>query len=578
MAKSKMFKVVMNMYTYDVLSADTGFYAFVDNSRLYYAFNELMHPDDVQMFIEHTDNPKEGGFVLRMLNVDGSIAPYYATIEPWNVCGQMQIKLIDIDGLIDAERSFNSQLAIQHKMIELYGDDVFIYYPQTNEIKVTAKFNIAPIEKIYTLEEFEALLDKHVEEEKKGDVAEFIMALRIGSRYFGICVDGDIIDEDAGTKFTLIKGAAVYQHGERFVSVGYIHKGVERTSASVRKSEVDSLTGLLSKGEITDMAIKAIDVDKKLNISLAIVDVDYFKKVNDTYGHMVGDEILREVAAIMEGEVGNSGVVGRIGGDEFIILYYDAYNMEFSRERIRSIKNTVSAKFPKNDEGKPAITLSIGCAAYPKDADNYKDLFMLADFSLYMAKKKGRNRYIIYDKEKHGTLDEISEVSKESTRINGRGDMSQGDVMCVIMEYVFGKEGYTLERLLDDYLENFEAERITVYDLEQGKVIRMVGAQVPSAEIIRETEGYIHGEFWRDRNNEDVVHDIASVEVRDKAVYKLMKKQGVFSCIHIKFQDKTGRKCVLSLEAVTKILNWNMDKMRYYKLMARLLSYYAMEE
>lgn len=578
MAKSKMFKVVMNKYTYEVLSADTGFYAYLDNSRFYYAFNELMHEDDVQMFMEQTENPGEGGFVLRMRNVDGSIAPYYATVEPWNVAGQLQIKLIDINGLIEAERSFNSQLAIQNKMIELYGDDVFIYYPQTNEIKLTTKFNIAPIEKTYTLDEFEALLEKYVDEDKKGDVTGFITALRTGNRYFGISVDGDIINEDPEVKFTLIKGAAVYQHGERYVSVGYIHKGVERNAGNERKTEVDSLTGLLSKGEITDMAIKAIDVEKKLNISLAIVDVDYFKKVNDTYGHMAGDEILREVAAIMEGEVGNSGVVGRIGGDEFIILYYDAYDMEFSRERIRSIKNTVSTRFPKNDEGKPAITLSIGCAAYPKDADNYKDLFMIADFALYIAKEKGRNRYIIYDKEKHGTLDEISQISKMSSRINGRGDMSQGDVMCVIMEYVFGEKEYPLDRLLDDYLENYEAERIAIYDEEQAKVLHMVGAQVPSADIIAETEGYIHGDYWVKRNQEDVIHDLASVENKDKNVYQIMKKQGIISCIHIRFKDKTGRKCVLSLEAVTQKINWNMDKMRYYNLMARLLSYYAMEE
>lgn len=573
-----MFKVVINKQTYDILSADTGFYAYLDNSRLYCSFDELIHKDDVQMFAKQEENPEKCGFILRMLNVDGSIAPYYATFESWNVPGQMQVKLIDIEGLVDTERSFNNRLAIQNKLLEIYGDNFFVYYPQLDEVKLISKFNIAPIEKTYTLEEFSALLKSHMKEENMSDADEFIMALRIGSRYFGISVDGDLLDEDAETEFTLVKAAAVYQNGERLVSVGHIHKSVERVADNLRKPEIDSLTGLLSKGEITDMAIKAIDVDKKLNISLAIVDVDYFKKVNDTYGHMAGDEILREVAAIIEGEVGDRGVVGRIGGDEFIILYYDAYNMELSRERLRSIKNTVNTRFPKNNEGKPSITLSIGCAAYPKDADRYTDLFMLADFSLYRAKEKGRNRYIIYDKEKHGTLDEISKITKLATRINGRGDMSQGDVMCAIMEYVFREEDYPLERLLDDYLENYEAERVAIYDEEEARILHMVGAQVPAEEIIRETESYIHGNYWKSRNQEDVINNISSVENKDKSVYELMKKQGVISCIHIRFKDNTGRKCIMSLEAVTKPISWNMDKMRYYKLMARLLSYYEMEE
>lgn len=567
----------MSTQTYDILTADTGFYAYLDSSRIYCTFNELIYEADVGMFEKQMENREKSGFVMRMLNVDGSIAPYYATIEEWNVPGQTEIRLIDIEGLMATERSFDSQLAIRNKMLEIYGDSVFVYYPQADEVRVITKFNIAPVERRYALGEFAELLKAHAGGTKKSDVDEFVMALRIGSRYFGISVDGDLLDEDSETRFTIVKAAAVYRNGERIVSVGHIHKSVERTAVELKKLEVDSLTGLLGKGEITDMAIKAIDVDKRLNISLAIVDVDYFKKVNDTYGHMVGDEVLKEVAAIMEGEVGDSGVVGRIGGDEFIILYYDAYNMEFSRERLRSIKNTVSARFPKNNGGKPAITLSIGCAAYPKDADNYTDLFMLADFALYRAKEKGRNRYIIYDREKHGTLDEISRLKKLSTRINGRGDMSPGDVMCAIMDHVF-REDYPLERLLDDFLENYEAERIAVYDEKEAKLLHMVGAQVPSEELIRETEGYICGEYWRQRSSETVINNISSIEKRDKAVYETMRRQGIVSCIHIRFTDKAGRECILSLEAVTKTINWNMDKMRYYRLMARLLSYYVMEE
>lgn len=105
------------------------------------------------------------------------------------------------------------------------------------------------------------------------------------------------------------------------LAVGCIHTGREFGQGVKRKNEVDSLTGLITKADITQIAIDLINVQKVKGITLAIVDIDYFKKVNDTYGHMCGDKVLLKVAGIMEKEVGERGIVGRIGGDEFLIIF-----------------------------------------------------------------------------------------------------------------------------------------------------------------------------------------------------------------------------------------------------------------
>lgn len=578
MARSEMFKIVMKQDTYDILTADTGFYAFMDNSRLYFSFIKLVAEEDVQMFVNYVEACEKDSFILRLVAVDGSIVPYYANIEQGIVQGQLQLTLIDIAKLIGVQEEINSRLDIQMKLLELYGDDLFIYYPHTDEVKLITKYNIAPEDRCMSLEAFEGFLKRHVEQDKYEDIAEFVMAIRTGSRYFTLYLEGNVINGDQEANYTVIKGASIYEEGERVVSTGYIHSSMEQTSGNIRKAELDSLTGVLSKGEITDLATRVIDVEKRQNVSIAIVDVDYFKKVNDIYGHMVGDDVLKKVAAIMTDEVGNSGVVGRIGGDEFFILYYDAYDLETARERLRSIKNTVKVRFPENTENKPAISLSMGCAAYPKDADNYNDLFALADFALYRAKEKGRNRYIIYDKEKHGSLAEIHKSAKLATRINSRGDMSRGDILCVIMERVFSREVYPLDKLLDDYIENFQLQRITIFDAEKGKVLYMAGSKVPAKEVIEETQGYIQGDFWQKKYVYDdvVINDISIIEEKDKISYEMMKKQGIISCIHIKFRDKNGLRCILSLEAVSKKITWNNDQMHYYKLMARMLTQYSM--
>jgi len=239
----------------------------------------------------------------------------------------------------------------------------------------------------------------------------------------------------------------------------------------------------------------------------------------------------------------------------------------------------VVTTFPPNNENKPVLSLSIGCASYPKDADNYNDLFSLADFALYRAKEKGRNRYIIYDKEKHGTLEDIKKAEMGHERINGRGDMSHGDVLCVIADKVYSDAEYSLEKLLDDYIENFDIQRITIYNEENADVLHMAGEQVLSQEVLEETRSYVLGNFWQERREEDMVvlNNISHVENKDIETYELMKKQGIVSYIRIRFKDKHGVNCILCLEAIGKQVVWNTNHLHYYRLMARLLSWYEMK-
>ena len=253
--------------------------------------------------------------------------------------------------------------------------------------------------------------------------------------------------------------------------------------------------------------------------------------------------------------------------------------MESARPRLRSIKNTICGLFPPDVPGQPTVTLSIGCAAYPKDAANYEELFALADFALYRAKEKGRNRYIIYSKELHGDISAIKNSSHSQTRINNRGDMSQGEILCVIMDKVARREDYPVERLLDDYLENFEIARIAVYDRAAGKVLHMAGQKVPSKEVIAETEQYILSEYWKNlyKNSEAVINDIFSIAPIDETVYQLMKNQGLSACLQVPFNDRKGHPCVLSFEAVNnKRYVWNTDRLHYFSLMSKVLSEYTL--
>lgn len=130
---------------------------------------------------------------------------------------------------------------------------------------------------------------------------------------------------------------------------------------------------------------------KKISLSFLMIDVDHFKKFNDTYGHLTGDQILREIAGIIEDSVREIDIAGRFGGEEFCVVLPDTdqSGAEFAAERIRV---AAEAKVIKAYDATVNATLSIGIATYPLHGDSVEDLLEKADSALYQAKKDGRNR------------------------------------------------------------------------------------------------------------------------------------------------------------------------------------------
>ncbi|MCG0277431.1 MAG: GGDEF domain-containing protein [Thermanaeromonas sp.] len=126
-------------------------------------------------------------------------------------------------------------------------------------------------------------------------------------------------------------------------------------------------------------------------LSLLMVDIDYFKEINDTFGHQVGNKVLVEVAGLLKRHVREKDVVARYGGEEFALLLLgaDRYKAQQVAERIR---NAVASSVFALDMGfKVRLTVSIGIASWPEDAHDQRELIQRADRALYIAKSSGRN-------------------------------------------------------------------------------------------------------------------------------------------------------------------------------------------
>ena len=130
-----------------------------------------------------------------------------------------------------------------------------------------------------------------------------------------------------------------------------------------------------------------------------MLDLDQFKNINDTYGHALGDEVIKAAAKVLKDTFRSSDIVGRAGGDEFMVLMknvrWDKVIERQMQELCRKFENLKIESIPCG-----AIHCSIGAAYYPEHGRNFDELYHYADEALYEAKRQGRNTYVIYHQEK----------------------------------------------------------------------------------------------------------------------------------------------------------------------------------
>lgn len=162
------------------------------------------------------------------------------------------------------------------------------------------------------------------------------------------------------------------------------------------KAEIDEMTKLLNKATAEKMAKQILEEYPDENHAILMIDIDNFKNVNDSLGHDVGDHVISVVAGIISMQFGGSDIVGRIGGDEFMVFMK---NVEDREEARRKAQNIVDAFCKKENLSIPdCVSVSIGMAFSDESGIGYEPLFKKADEALYVSKEKGKSCYTEYSK------------------------------------------------------------------------------------------------------------------------------------------------------------------------------------
>jgi diguanylate cyclase (GGDEF)-like protein len=159
----------------------------------------------------------------------------------------------------------------------------------------------------------------------------------------------------------------------------------------------DPLTGLFNRGYIDDRFAIELSRARRYSqvLTIAVIDADRFKSLNDMHGHMAGDQVLRRIGEILRDSFRQSDTAGRYGGEEFVVILPETdidaalQKLESLRELVASTPMALGAR-AENVQ----VTISAGLASFPQDGDDASRLFALADDRMFQAKREGRNRVV----------------------------------------------------------------------------------------------------------------------------------------------------------------------------------------
>lgn len=199
-----------------------------------------------------------------------------------------------------------------------------------------------------------------------------------------------------------------------------------------RKAERDPLTGLYNRSTTGRLINEHIALVTNRSISaLFMIDVDNFKDINDHLGHVYGDAVLCELADKLLRIFRSTDIVGRIGGDEYVVFLADGATLQTVQEKAMAICKEFHVTYQGIDGNKYTISSSVGISFFPHDGKDFSELYSRADIALYTAKSEGKNSYQIYN----GSA--FAGYTSQRTEIQPAGNILQKGFRENRIEYIF---------------------------------------------------------------------------------------------------------------------------------------------
>lgn len=406
-----------------IVERNKEFYTYFETVGFLYAnIEEIVAPEEQNSFLEFvktSTNPTDFR-AFQFKKITGEYICNVVSLGTGTLNGK-KYRTVQIFDISQAFAFFNEANALEKKVncaFSILNEYLFFYEKSTNIIRV---HNFMQGKRITLYEQdidswkTQFVADGLIE---KSDITEFedkINELKACNEDFSMTIASSLRFSHSMFEKLIFHAVRMEEESGIFM-IGRILPEIfleqtEKSNDLLQELKIDALTGVYNKKTIMNFAQNRFVEGAKENTMLAIVDLDHFKPVNDAYGHLAGDKVLAKAGEVLRNIVGESGVIGRYGGDEFLLILEDMTDESMFRGLFRTINNDIRSAFADMFTD-IKVTASIGAAMYPKDGKSFDELFKKADFCLYRAKDKGRDRYVFFREDLHGELYKKASAAK----------------------------------------------------------------------------------------------------------------------------------------------------------------------
>lgn len=477
------------------------------------------------------------------------------------------------------EKIINEKFHKYEKMLSKSNISVYEYYPATDTaVKLDSSLNV--VRKISPYMN-EINSERWLDLQEQSRYVQFLRGMSNGN------IEIQYADDDGHMTLKSIRKLYMVDEttGEEYLLI--TKKDVTKQKNTERKyreqAQRDSMTKLYNR--VSGREIVESYLDRKNpyeSCGMLVMDVDYFKGVNDSYGHLFGDKVLIKISQLLMEHFDKKAVVSRVGGDEFVVFFYDIENNQLVSRVGGFFDDIKTLTFAENDY---IPTCSIGVCFVPKNASNcsYDQIFQNADWALYQAKKRGRNRYVFCDN-MHRYNEEIMEAGqKEAAKQQLDARYFQNDILATAFE-VFEKHRYfddAIKQLLQIIGIRFQLDRISVVDIDIRNNIASCSYQWRANGVkaaLEKPQCYKREDFQKffskyNAFNALVIND-ENVNEYSVEGQRLVMQNNTRTILHIARYDEGRYAGTVAFVTCNKNRFWSLDKMHELSEVVKLFSVY----
>ena len=559
-------------------SADEAFFTYFGND-VTYSIKRTIYPDDtekIEELMKFSDNA-ERKTVIRMKGINGEMRWVLASVRFSGQSGGENLYSIDISDIFTLEENSyrrKKSLSRCRFILSLSSDLAFEYNFETKRIRIYMSDCCREI----------TVTDESLEKWRERAINSGYVLSRYTDTFNTLCRDikngvyrfdyeleTSILTNGRTKELCLFKGVTHHTDPKNKMVYGIISVISSRHKAKdinlILEANKDTLSGLLNKRAVTSYAVDILSEKPSYNINLVILDIDDFTEINSRYGHLFGDEVIYTIASIVKKEIGTRGIAGRISGGGFLIVLEGTRDEEDLRGVLRAIRTNTEYAFAERFENFH-LTCSMGVSTYPIDSADYDELFMQADKALYLAQEKGKNRYVIYDINKHGPVEKDIE-NKIAFLSSGKDTTEKLSFVGNITEsLVFGRIP-DISVLLEQIRSQFSIDDICVFAGNDMSLILSCGnASSRNASYVLENN-------FTNRFSGDsvfVIDNVNELEGRDDNAFMRLSSENIGGAVQYLITDEGIVKGMVSFCYIGRFKKWSVSDINYLVIFGRLIS------